>query len=154
MLKLVRLRSRTHTSWIISCLRQRFCVEIGVPARLCTNQTAYNYHVTPCVWRLAPSYYIVKFYEWIFNSVKAFPNEECVKQYHMVVCDFTCPIPCMRKRKFSSCICTWKLRDTVTASQFQLAFKVKTTTVATSVATTAGADANTANRIESAWSKL
>ena len=29
MLKLVRLRSRTHTSWIISCLRQRFCVEIA-----------------------------------------------------------------------------------------------------------------------------
>ena len=27
MLKLVWLRSRTHTSWIISYLRQRFCVE-------------------------------------------------------------------------------------------------------------------------------
>ena len=32
MLKLVRLRSRTYTSWIISCLRQRFCVEI-VPGK-------------------------------------------------------------------------------------------------------------------------
>ena len=29
MLKIVQLRSRTHTSWIISCLRQRFCVESG-----------------------------------------------------------------------------------------------------------------------------
>ena len=27
MLKLVKVKSRTHTSWIISCLRQRFCVE-------------------------------------------------------------------------------------------------------------------------------
>ena len=27
MLKLVLFRSRTHTSWLISCLRQRFCVE-------------------------------------------------------------------------------------------------------------------------------
>ena len=30
MLKLVRLSSRTHTSWMISCPRQRFCVEIGI----------------------------------------------------------------------------------------------------------------------------
>ena len=35
-----------------------------VPARLWTNQIAYNYHVTSCVCRLALSYYVVKFYEW------------------------------------------------------------------------------------------
>ena len=33
MLKLVRLKSRTYTSWIISCLRQRFCVELGETRR-------------------------------------------------------------------------------------------------------------------------
>ena len=38
MPKLVRLRSRTHTSWIISCLRQRFCVEIGERC----NQTIHS----------------------------------------------------------------------------------------------------------------
>ena len=36
-LKLVRLRSRTHTSWIISCLRQVFCVESDrIPCVGCT----------------------------------------------------------------------------------------------------------------------
>ena len=35
-----------------------------VPARMWTNQIAYNYHVTSCVCRLALSYYVVKFYEW------------------------------------------------------------------------------------------
>ena len=34
-----------------------------VPARMWTNQIAYNYHVTSCVCRLALSYYVVKFYE-------------------------------------------------------------------------------------------
>ena len=42
----------------------------------------------------------------------------------------------------------------VTASPFQSAFKVKTMTAAAAVATAYGADADTANRIESAWSKL
>ena len=57
-------------------------------------------------------------------------------------------------RKFSPRIRTWTLRDSVTASQFQSAFNVKTTTAAAAVATTAGAYADTANHIESAWSKL
>ena len=39
MLKLVRLRSRTHTSWIISCLRQRFCVEIGRSTIKCEHNS-------------------------------------------------------------------------------------------------------------------
>ena len=40
MLKLVRLRSRTHTSRIVSCLRQRFCVEIGP---LCDEFTGHRW---------------------------------------------------------------------------------------------------------------
>ena len=45
---------------------------------------------------------------------------------------------------------TWKLRDPVTASQFQSTFKVKTK----NAATTAGTDADSVNHIESVWSKL
>ena len=69
----------------------------------------------------------------------------------MVVCGSHTPVT---KCKFSPCIWTWKLRDTATASQFQLAFKVKTMTAAAAVATTAGADVDPVNYIESAWSKL
>ena len=48
MLKLVRLRSRTHTSWIISCLRQRFCVEIGFfTARILSTR-----HARRDAWRV------------------------------------------------------------------------------------------------------
>ena len=78
----------------------------------------------------------------------------CLYQSFLVVRDLSAHIPCMKKNKFPPCIRTWKLRDPVTASQFQSAFKVKTMTAAAAVATTSGTDADTANRIESAWSKL
>ena len=53
----------------------------------------------------------------------------------------------VKKRKFSSQIRTWKLRDPATANQFQSAFKVETMTSAAAVATAVGADADTANRL-------
>ena len=68
--------------------------------------------------------------------------------------DFSAHIPCVKKRKFSPRIWTWKLRDPTTAILFQSAFKVKTVTAAAAVAIASGADADTANHVESAWSKL
>ena len=53
----------------------------------------------------------------------------------------------MKKRKFSTRIQTWKLRDPATASQFQLAFKVKTMTALAAVAITPGANTDTANAL-------
>ena len=81
--------------------------------------------------------------------MKANPNKECDNQHYMLVCDFSTHIPCAKK-----CTQTQQLRDSATAYQFQLAFKVKTMTTAAAVATTSGADADTANQTESNWSKL
>ena len=97
-------------------------------------------------------------HHWVFlrKSVKCscIPKEECVKQHYMVVCDFSVHIPRVKKRMFSPRIRTWKLRDPDTASLYQLAFKVKMIIVAAAVAIASGADADTANHVESAWSKL
>ena len=71
-----------------------------------------------------------------------------------IVCEFPAHIPYVKKCKFSSHIRTWKLREPVIASQFQSAFKVKTMTAVAAIATAAGDDADTANHVESAWSKL
>ena len=35
------------------------------------------------------------------TNVKVIPNEECVKQHHMVVCDFSAHMRHVKKRKFS-----------------------------------------------------
>ena len=72
----------------------------------------------------------------------------------MVVCDFSDHIPRVKKRKFPPRIWPWKLRDPVSASLFQLGLKVKTMTAAAAVATASDQDADTANHVESAWSKL
>ena len=69
----------------------------------------------------------------------------------MVVCDFTAHISHVKKCKFSPHIQTWMLRDPTAADQFQLAFKVK---IVAAVTTAAGANADTANNIESSWSKM
>ena len=87
-----------------------------------------------------------------FNNVEVIPYEECVKQHHMVVCHFTAHIPHVQKRKFSPRIRIWELRVPATASQFQSAFKVKMITAA--AATSAGANADTANHVESVWSNM
>ena len=50
------------------------------------------------------------------NNVKAIPKEECVKQHHMVVCDFNAHIPHVKKCKFWPRIRIWKLKDLATAS--------------------------------------
>ena len=57
----------------------------------------------------------------------------------MVMCDMAYT-PHMRKRNFSSCIRTWKLRDPASISQLQLSCKVKTIIFAAAVGTAAGAD--------------
>ena len=85
------------------------------------------------------------------SNMKVIPNKERSKQHHMVMCYFTVHTPHVKKCNFSSCICTWKLRDPATARQLQSAFKVKTMTVVAAVSTTVGTDADTANCVESAW---
>ena len=57
----------------------------------------------------------------------------------------------MQKTQVLACIQTWKLRDPATASQFQSTFKVKPMTAVAAVVTASSEDAETANRIESAW---
>ena len=34
------------------------------------------------------------------SNVKVIPNEECVKQHHMVVCNFIAHTPCVKKQMF------------------------------------------------------
>ena len=58
-------------------------------------------------------------------------------QHHIVVCDFTTHISCVKKLKFSPCIQTWKLRDPAIAGQFQLASKGKTMIAVAVLATAA-----------------
>ena len=57
----------------------------------------------------------------VVSNVRVIPNEVCIKQHHMVVSDFTTHISCVKKHKVSPQI--RKLRDPVTVSQFQSAFK-------------------------------
>ena len=68
----------------------------------------------------------------------------------LVVCNFTTYN--VKKREFSPRIRTWVLRDAATASYFHVAFRVNAMTAATAVAT--AATVYSANRVESAWSKL
>ena len=70
------------------------------------------------------------------------------------MCDFSAHIPRVKKLKFSPRMWSWKLRDPATANLFQSAFKVKMMTAAAAVATNPGAEADTANHVESACSKL
>ena len=71
----------------------------------------------------------------------------------MVVYNFA-HIPHVRKLKFSPHNRTWNLRNPATVSMSYSAFKVTTMTAAAAVATASGADADTANHVESAWSKF
>ena len=80
-------------------------------------------------------------------DVKVIPNEECVQQHHLVVCDFAVRIPKEKKRKFTPRIRAWKLRDPATARRFQEAFKEKMTTAA-------GVADAPISQVESAWMKL
>ena len=54
----------------------------------------------------------------------------------------------------ASCIRTWKLRDRVTASQFQLAFKLKVTAALATATTATHVTADTANHVETVWTQL
>ena len=72
----------------------------------------------------------------------------------MVVCDFIAHISHVRKHKFLLRICTLKLRVPAIASQFQLAFELKVTNDMAATATAAGVAADTANQVETFWSKL
>ena len=72
----------------------------------------------------------------------------------MVVCDLSAHIPHVKKCKFSPCIRTWNLGEPDTAKLFQSASKVKIMTAAAAVATASVIDADSANHVESAWSKM
>ena len=71
------------------------------------------------------------------------PNEERVKQHHMVVCDFNADILCVWGNTSSRRFRTWTFRNPATAGQFQVTFKVKTMTGVAAVSTVAGADTDT-----------
>ena len=70
------------------------------------------------------------------SNVKVIPNEECVQQHHLVVCDFTVLVPPLKKRRFSPRIRAWKLKDSTSASLFQEIFKKKVMTAAATANTT------------------
>ena len=106
-------------------------------------------------WVLSPESYILypKSFSSAVNNVKVIPNEECGKQHHMVVCNFTAHTPHVKKGKFLPHIRTWKLRDPITASQFKSGFKLKVTNASAAATANAGVTADTAN-LETVWSKL
>ena len=70
MLKLVRLRSRTHASWIISCLRQTFCVESDLARGLCKTifVTPTNHNKTWFVCRGCPVRLLITDWTSLFLS--------------------------------------------------------------------------------------
>ena len=72
----------------------------------------------------------------------------------MAVCDFIAHTPRVKKREFLPRFCTWKLREPVTASQFQSTFKIKVTTASAPVSTNAGVAVDTANLVDTVWLKL
>ena len=82
------------------------------------------------------------------SNVKVIPNEECVKQHHLVVCDLTVSMPLNKKRKFVPRIRTWKLKDPAIAMQFHEAFKDKVTHSATATAD------DQSDTVEGLWSNL
>ena len=118
----------------------------GIPGACATHNFTYLAR-GPCITLIDYKLYYKSFSSAVSN-VKVNPYEECIKQHHMVVCDFTTHIPHVKKCKFSPHIPTWKLMDPVTARQFQSASKLKTTI------TSAGASVDTANHVDSSWSKL
>ena len=118
----------------------------GIPGACATHNFIYLAR-GPCITLIDYKLYYKSFSSAVSN-VKVNPYEECIKQHHMVVCDFTTHIPHVKKCKFSPHIPTWKLMDLVTARQFQSASKLKTTI------TSAGASVDTANHVDSSWSKL
>ena len=59
------------------------------------------------------------------SNVKVIPNEECVQQHHLLVCDLSVRTPVIKKRKFVPRIRTWKLKDPAVATQYQEVFKAK-----------------------------
>ena len=82
------------------------------------------------------------------SNVKVIPNEECVKQHRMVVCEFTAHIALLTLHP------NLQAQGPAIANQFQSAFKIKTMNAAAAVATAAGADVDSANFVVSTWSKL
>ena len=82
------------------------------------------------------------------SNVKVFPNEECFKQHHILVCDFSTHIPRAKK-----CMSHPVSEPGGSGTQLQLAsssrpLRLKMMTATDAVATASGADADTANRID------
>ena len=82
---------------------------------------------------------------WAVRDVKVIPQEECVKQHCLVMCDFTVYTPKAKKHKFTPRIRTWKLRDPAVISRFTEVFQEKVH---------AGTNTSSSNPVEIAWSKL
>ena len=59
------------------------------------------------------------------KDVKVMPNEECVQQHNLVVCDFSVLIARPKKRKITPRISSWKLRDQAIANEFKGVFTEK-----------------------------
>ena len=88
-----------------------------------------------------------KNFGYAVRNVKVIPNDGCVTQHHMVVCDFTVRIPPVKKRKFTPRIRSWKLKDPAVASQFHEVFGEKVTAARSA----AGPDVKS---VEGLWSQL
>ena len=86
-----------------------------------------------------------KSFHKVVTDVKVIPNEECVQQHNLVVCDFNVHIPKAKKRKFSPRIRTWKLRDRGVAAEFRVTFTDK-------VGSAHGDKAS--NSVEEMWARL
>ena len=83
---------------------------------------------------------------WAVKDVKVIPNEECVQQHHLVICDFYAHIPAVKKRKFTPRIRSWKLKDPAMAVQFEKAFSDKVNDIDIS--------GGPEQSVEEIWSKL
>ena len=79
------------------------------------------------------------------KDVKVISDEEWVQQHNLVVCDFSVLIPRPKKRKFTPCIRSWKLRDQAVANEFKGVFTEKVTATQPN---------NPAETIEDVWACL
>ena len=68
-----------------------------------------------------------KTFKSMVKKVKVFSREKCALQYHLLVCDLVHTIRRSMKRKFKSCLQTWKLRDPVVAKKFAIFLNAKLT---------------------------
>ena len=61
------------------------------------------------------------------KDVKVIPDEKCVQQHNLVVCDFSVLIPRPKKRKVTTSIRSWKLQDQALENSIKGVFTEKVT---------------------------